>query len=70
MRKPMDLRKTEAGSFADGFGREERIEHFGRDIVRDAYAIILDRNLDMISFRNHSPPGQRWSRHPAKHRER
>src|ERR1700742_3482999 len=51
MRKPVHLRKTKTGSFADGFSRDERIEHLGDDIVRYAYAIILYGYLDVVLFR-------------------
>src|ERR1700733_7262312 len=48
----MHLRQTEAGALADRFGREERIEHLRRDVVRNSDTGIFDGYRDLIISRN------------------
>src|SRR5262249_4615331 len=43
VRKTVNLRQTEPGSFADLFGREEWIEHPGQKIWRNTGARIAER---------------------------
>ena len=50
------LRQAETGAFADRLCREERIEHFRSDILRNSDAGIVDRYRDL------SPVPERFSR--------
>src|SRR2546427_9873127 len=41
--------QTLSGSFADGFGREERVKDFSTNGFRDPCACIADSNLNPVS---------------------
>ena len=51
MRKTINLRQTEPGSFADLFGREKWIEHLGQKIWRNTSARIAKRYRKEGSFK-------------------
>ena len=42
-------RQAEAGAFAGGLGREERIEHLLLHLGRNAGAVVADPDLDAVA---------------------
>ena len=49
MREAVRLRQSKAGALADRLRREERVEHIGDDVRRDADAIVANGDGDILA---------------------
>ena len=52
MREAVHLRQSKAGALADRLRGEERVEHIGDDVRRDADAVVADGDGDILAGGN------------------
>ena len=64
MGKAVNLRKTQAGAFADRFGREERVEYLAQNVGSDAGAGIRNRDRDKFAGVGFVAERRRYRRRP------
>ena len=68
MREAVHLRQSKAGALADRLRGEERVEHTGDDVRRNAVATVGDGDSDILASGNGFPLAKRGVLRRDRHR--